>query len=161
MSPAPSAILDPTFSRIYGRLCVFRAIRLLKISLKGLRLSSLFRCPGCSKWVRIAFRHFVTSLRLHQSRFLSRPNGIVWVLTAIILLKSLLKRLHQSRFFRCSRCRKWDRMAFRHLEIPPHWLHQSRFIRYSEGRLKVLGAIRHLINQFRDFVQKDLWMLRI
>jgi hypothetical protein len=135
---------------------VFRAIRLLKISLKRLRLSSFFRCPGCSKWVRIAFRHFHTSFhRLHQSYFLRLSEWILWDLTATVLLKTSLKRHHQSRFFWCSRCRKWDRMAFRHLEISPHWLHQSHFIWYPEGRLWVFGAVRLLRNQFRDFVQKD------
>jgi hypothetical protein len=41
-----------------GRLWVERAIRLLKTSLKQLRLSRCFRWPGCRKWVRNVLKHF-------------------------------------------------------------------------------------------------------
>jgi hypothetical protein len=51
-----------------GRLWVLRAICLFETLL---RPSRIFWCPGCSKWVRMAFRHLEISLhRLHQSHIL-------------------------------------------------------------------------------------------
>jgi hypothetical protein len=73
----------------------------------------------------MAFRHFETSHhQLHQSRFLKRPAGTLWILRAVRLLKTLLKRLRPSRFFRCLGFRKWVRIVFRHLQTSLHRIHQ-------------------------------------
>jgi hypothetical protein len=49
----------------------------------------------------MAFRHHETSLqRLHQSRFLRRPEGSICVRRAIRLLKTSLKEIRPRCFFR-------------------------------------------------------------
>jgi hypothetical protein len=90
----------------------------------------------------MAYWHLETSLhRIHRSRILRRPEGRIWVLRPIRLLKTSIKRLRPSRFFRCLGSTKWVRMAFRHHETMIHPLHQSRFLRRPEGRLWVLRAL--------------------
>jgi hypothetical protein len=79
----------------------------------------------------------------HHSRFLRRPEGRLWVLRTIRLLKTSLKRLRKS-LFRWPRCRKCSYMTFRHLDISLYRLHKIRYLRRSEGRLWVLSAIRVL-----------------
>jgi hypothetical protein len=72
-----------------GRLWFFRAILLLKTSLKRSHPSRVFQCSACKKCVRMAHRYVETSLhRLQQSRFLKRPNGRLCVVRVIRLLKS-------------------------------------------------------------------------
>jgi hypothetical protein len=90
----------------------------------------------------MAFRQLETYLyRLHQSRFVRRPEGRLWVLMAIRLLKSSLKRLRPNRYFQCQESRKWFRVANRHLERSPHRLRQSRLLRRAEGRFWVLREL--------------------
>jgi hypothetical protein len=72
--------------------------------------------------------------------FLRRPEGRLWILKAIRLLKTSLKHLRPSRFFRCPGCRKWVRMALRNLETTLHHLQQS-YLRLPEGRLWVHRTI--------------------
>jgi hypothetical protein len=132
------------FWRPKGRLCVLSTVRLLKTSLKRLRPSRFFRCPGSTKYVRMAFQHLETSLnRIHQSGFLRRPEGRLWVHRAIRLHKHHLTDFVQV-VFRCPGRTKWVRMASRQFETSLHLLHQSRFLRRPEGRLWVLRHIRLL-----------------
>jgi hypothetical protein len=128
--------------RSEGRLLVPRAIRLLKETLKKHRPSRFLGNPGCGKCMD--FGHLQTLYRLLQNRFLRRPEGRLWVLRPIRLLKTSLKRLRPSRFFPCPGSSKWVRMTFQHLETFLHRLHQSRFLRRPEGRLWDLRAIRLL-----------------
>jgi hypothetical protein len=116
-------------SRPEGRLLVPKPISLLRTSFKRVHQSLFFCvCSACRKFVRMSFRHHETSHhRIHQPRFLRRPEGILFVLRPISLLKTSLKRLHQCRLFRISGSRKYGRMAFRHVEKSFHRLHQSSF----------------------------------
>jgi hypothetical protein len=128
-----------------GKLCVLRAIRLLKTSLPRLRTNRIFGYSECRKCIRMAFRHYETSLhRHHLSRILRRSERRLRVLRAFRLLKTSLKRLRPSHFFRYQECRKWLHMAFRYLETSVHRLQQRRFLRLPEGWLWVLRAI-HLL----------------
>jgi hypothetical protein len=90
----------------------------------------------------MAFRHLETSLhRLQQSRFLRRPEGSLWVLRSIHLLKTSLPRFRPNFFLECPKCRKFVRMAFRQHETSLHWHYHCRILRSSEGRLRGLRAI--------------------
>jgi hypothetical protein len=75
--------------------------------------------------------------------FLKRPEGKLWVLSAISPLETSLKQLRPSRFFRCPGSKKWVRMAFKHLETSFLRLHQNCNLRRPEG-IWVLRAIRLL-----------------
>jgi hypothetical protein len=91
----------------------------------------------------MAFRHLHTSLhRLHQSRFLRRPKGRLWVFRAIRLLKTSLPRIRTNHFFECPVCWKCVRIAFRHHEASLHRHNQSRILWFSEAILWVHWAIR-------------------
>jgi hypothetical protein len=86
--------------RSEARLWILRVIRLIKTSLKKLRPSWIFRCPGCRKWVLMAFGHHESWLyRLHVRSFLKRSEGRLRVLRDIRLLKTSLMRPRLSRFF--------------------------------------------------------------
>jgi hypothetical protein len=130
---------------------VFRAIRLHKTSFKQLRPCRLWRCTGCSKCVRMDFRHETSLHGLHQSRFLRPTEGRLWIPRAIRLLKTSLKRIRSSRF-RCPGWWKRVRMAFRNFETSLHRLHNitslkrfrpSLFIRSSGCRKWFRMAFRH------------------
>jgi hypothetical protein len=69
--------------------------------------------------------------------FLKLPEGKLWVLRVIRLLKTSLKQLHQSRFFRYSWCRKCLRMGFRHLETSLHLFKPKSFYKTSPGQVIV------------------------
>jgi hypothetical protein len=127
---------------------VLRSIRLLRTSLKRLHLCHCFRFPGYRKRFRIAHGHIDTSVhRLRQSRFLRRPEGSLWVLRAIRLLKTSLKRLRRSRFIRIPGCGKFHLMAFRQLKTLLHRLHQRSFLRRLEGGLPIV-YLKHRIRNF-------------
>jgi hypothetical protein len=122
-----------------GRLYDLRAIRL--ISLKRLHQRRLFRCSGCRKFLRMDYCHLETSTNpLHQSRFLRRPEGGLWVIRATNLPNTSVKQLHESRFFLCSACRKCVRMAFRQLETSLHRLKQTRFFKTSWRQIMISQA---------------------
>jgi hypothetical protein len=88
-----------TSSKTIIRTHNLRPIRLLKTSLKRLRPSRFFWSPGCRKLVRMAFRHVQTSLyQHHQSRFLRRQEGRLWILWTIRLFKVHLSNLYKSLF---------------------------------------------------------------
>jgi uncharacterized protein YlaI len=117
------------------RLWVLRAIRLLKTTLHRLRPKRLFECPECRKCVQISFRHHETSFHgQHQSRFLIRSQGRLWVLSAFRLLQTSLKQLRPIRFFPCPECIQCVRMAFLHHETSIHRRHQSRILIRSKIR---------------------------
>jgi hypothetical protein len=129
--------------RLEDRLWVLRPLSLHESSLKRLRPSRFFWCPGRTKLVPMASRHFETLLhRLHESRFQRRPEGRLWVLRTIHLDKNSLKQNRPRSFFRNTGFRKC--MAFRHLETTLHRLLQNRFLRRPEGRLWILSPIRLL-----------------
>jgi hypothetical protein len=65
--------------------------------------------------------------------FLRRPEGTLWILRTIHLLKTSLKRLHPSRIFRSSGCIKWV-LHFYPLKHPFIDLKKSRFLRLPEDR---------------------------
>jgi hypothetical protein len=114
--------------RSESRLRVLRAIRLPKTSLQRLRPSRFIPCPGCTKWVRMYFRHIETSIRrIHQSRFFNVQKADYEFSGQFTYLKHHLSDMARH-FFRCSVCGKWVRMAFGHLQIWLHLLHQSLFL---------------------------------
>jgi uncharacterized protein YlaI len=97
----------------------------------------------------MAFQHIQTSLhRLYQSRFLRWPEGRLWVLRVIRLLKNHLNN-RPIRIFQCPRCRKWVRIDFRTFETSFHRLHQSRFLRLPEEDcvFKDIGLLKTLVNR--------------
>jgi hypothetical protein len=88
---------------------------------------------------------------IHQSRFLRRPEDRLWLLWAIRLLKTSLKRLHQSHLFRCWGCRKCVRMAYRHHESSLHRHHEIRTLILSEIRIRIFRPIRLFKTSLRRF----------
>jgi hypothetical protein len=101
----------------------------------------------------MAFRNFQTSLhRLHQSRFLRRLEGTLWLHRAIRLHKTSIKQHQASWFFDCQESQNEFVWIIWHLETSLYLLHLSRFSRRPEGRLWVLGAFRlhkYSLKEFR------------
>jgi hypothetical protein len=151
------------------------ANRHLETSLNRIRHSLFLRLIECSLWFLRAIRLLKTSSKslfsnggdaendfaLHFDTlkhhfidfnkvvfFFLRSEGRLWVLRAIRLLRTSLKRLHPSHIFRFPWCRKWVRLTHRHLETSLHRLRQRRFLRRPEGRLWVLRSI-HLLKTTR------------
>jgi hypothetical protein len=92
----------------------------------------------------MAYRHLETSLHhIHQSRFLRRPEGRLWVHRAIRLLKTLFPRLRPNHFLDCPECKNAFELRF---GIMKHGLIDITccILRLSEQRLLVFMAIRLL-----------------
>jgi hypothetical protein len=109
---------------------------------------ALFDCSGCRKWFRRAFRHLETSLHpLQQSRFFRRPEGRLWDIRAICLLKTSLK--DQVAFS----LQKWVRMVFLPLETSLHLIHPRRFLRRPKSYYEFTRPFAYLQLHFRSFYQ--------
>jgi hypothetical protein len=89
----------------------------------------------------MAFRNLEKFLHLRQqSRFLGRPEGSLFVLRAIRLLKTSLKKLRPSRFFQFPECRNSGRMAFRHLET--YFIDMNK-IDFKTFRRQIMSSLDH------------------
>jgi hypothetical protein len=126
------------------RLRVLRPILLLKTSLKRLRSSHIFWCPGFRKCFRVAFGLLQTSPSISPKLFFKTSRREIMSSQAIRLHIHHLSDFVQVAIFRFSGCRKCVRMAFRHVETSLHLLHQCRILRRPEGRFRLLRAIRLL-----------------
>jgi hypothetical protein len=83
----------------------------------------------------MAFHHHQKTLhRLHQTRFIRRPECRLLDLSAIRLLKTSFKRLRPSQIFDARDAGNQFEKAFDTLKIASSF-HQSRFLRRPEGRL--------------------------
>jgi hypothetical protein len=102
----------------------------------------------------MAFWHLETSLyRLHQSRFLRRPEGRLWLLRAIRLLKTSLKRHRKNSFFRCPGCRNdfaWPFYTFKHRFID---ITKFVFLDVQKADYVFSGPFAYLEHDLSDFVK--------
>jgi hypothetical protein len=116
--------------------------------------SRFFRCRGCRKWVRMAFRHLITALyRLHQSRFLMFSRKHIMSSQRPSPTRNITSATSSKSLFEMPRMKK---MILQGLSAP--WniassTSQNSFLIHPEDRLWVLRAIHLLKTALRDFVQ--------
>jgi hypothetical protein len=89
---------------------------------------SHFKCPKCRKWVRMDFRHFETWFhRLHQSRFLRRPEEDYEFSRTFAYLKHHLIDFIQIAFFDVQKAQNEFAWTLTPSQIASSTSHKSHF----------------------------------
>jgi hypothetical protein len=110
----------------------------------------------------MSFRQPETSYhRIHQRRFLRRPESTLWVIRAIRLFKTSLKQLYQSLFWML----RMQKMSSHGISTPWNIASstspKSFFKTWQSQIIFFSGPLDYLNHHFHDFVEVAFWMPRM